>query len=136
MIHRAPFGSMERFIGLLIEHFAGDFPTWLAPEQARLLPVSDKFMDYANEVLAVLQGAGVRATIDAHPDKLGAKIRRAEVEKTTYALVIGGKDRDARTVSVRSRFSGDEGAVPLDTFIARLRDEIVTRKLMLRGKGR
>jgi threonyl-tRNA synthetase len=134
MIHRAPFGSMERFTGLLIEHFAGDFPTWLAPEQARLLPVSDKFMGYANEVHAALKSAGVRATIDTHPDKLGAKIRRAEVEKATYALVIGGKDQEARTVSVRSRFTGDEGAVPLDTFVARIRDEIATRKLMLRGK--
>jgi threonyl-tRNA synthetase len=134
MIHRAPFGSMERFTGLLIEHFAGDFPTWLAPEQARLLPVSDKFMGYANEVHAALKAAGVRATIDAHPDKLGAKIRRAEVEKATYALIIGGKDQEARTVSVRSRFTGDEGAVPLDTFVARIRDEIATRKLMQRGK--
>jgi threonyl-tRNA synthetase len=134
MIHRAPFGSMERFTGLLIEHFAGDFPTWLAPEQARLLPVSDKFMGYANDVFAALKAAGVRATIDSHPDKLGAKIRRAEVEKATYALIIGGKDQEAKTVSVRSRFTGDEGAVPLDTFVARIRDEIATRKLMLRGK--
>ena len=134
MIHRAPFGSMERFTGLLIEHFGGDFPLWLAPEQVRLLPVSDKFSAYTDEVYAALKGAGVRVTVDTHPDKLGAKIRRAEVEKATYALVIGGKDMDARTVSVRSRFTGDEGAIPLDTFIARVRDEIATRKLMLRKK--
>ena len=134
MIHRAPFGSMERFTGLLIEHFGGDFPLWLAPEQVRLLPVSDKFSAYTDEVYAALKKAGVRVTVDSHPDKLGAKIRRAEVEKATYALVIGGKDMEARTVSVRSRFTGDEGAIPLDTFVARVRDEIATRKLMLRKK--
>ncbi|MGH8017894.1 MAG: threonine--tRNA ligase [Opitutaceae bacterium] len=134
MIHRAPFGSMERFTGLLIEHFGGDFPLWLAPEQVRLLPISDKFMAYTNEVADAMKSAGVRATVDTHPDKLGAKIRRAEVEKVTYALVIGGKDQDARTVSVRSRFTGDEGAIPFESFIARLVDEIATRKLMLRQK--
>jgi threonyl-tRNA synthetase len=134
MIHRAPFGSMERFTGLLIEHFGGDFPLWLAPEQVRLLPVSDKFMGYAREVAEAMKAAGVRVVIDSHPDKLGAKIRRAEVEKVTYALVIGGKDQEARTVSVRSRFTGDEGALPLEGFVARLRDEIATRKLMLRSR--
>ena len=134
MIHRAPFGSMERFTGLLIEHFGGDFPLWLAPEQVRLLPISDKFMPYANEVAVAMKAVGVRVAVDAHTDKLGAKIRRAEVEKVTYALVIGGKDQDARTVSVRSRFTGDEGAIPFEAFIARLKEEIATRKLMLRRK--
>ncbi len=134
MIHRAPFGSMERFTGLLIEHFGGDFPVWLAPEQVRILPVSDKFSDYAGEVASLLRAAGVRVAIDTHPDKLGAKIRRAETERPTYALILGGKDRDARTVSVRSRFTGEEGALPLDAFLARIRDEIASRKLMLRTK--
>ncbi|RME69359.1 MAG: threonine--tRNA ligase, partial [Verrucomicrobia bacterium] len=135
MIHRAPFGSMERFVGLLIEHFGGDFPVWLAPEQVRILPVSEKFADYTAEVENTLKAAGVRVTVDASADKLGAKIRRAELEKAAYALIVGGKDRDARTVSVRSRFTGDEGAIPLDAFTARIREEIATRKLMMREKS-
>jgi threonyl-tRNA synthetase len=134
MIHRAPFGSMERFTGLLIEHFAGDFPLWLAPEQVRLLPVSDKVMGYARSLLDVMKALNIRAAIDEQSDKLGAKIRRAEVEKVTYALILGGKEAEAKTVSVRSRFTGDEGAMPFDTFLARVREEITTRKLMLRKK--
>jgi len=94
MIHRAPFGSMERFVGVLIEHFAGDFPAWLAPEQVRVLPISDKVNDYAREIAGRLKAEGFRATIDEHSDKLGAKIRRTEVEKVPYALVVGGKEAE------------------------------------------
>jgi threonyl-tRNA synthetase len=129
MIHRAPFGSMERFVGVLIEHFAGDFPSWLAPEQARVVPISDKVIDYAREVVARLKDQGFRATLDEHSDKLGAKIRRAEVEKVPYCLVIGGKEAEAKTVSVRSRARGDEGVMPLEAYLEKLRTEVATRAL-------
>jgi threonyl-tRNA synthetase len=129
MIHRAPFGSMERFVGVLIEHFAGDFPTWLAPEQARVLPISDKVGDYAREVVTRLKDAGFRVTLDEHSDKLGAKIRRTEVEKVPYALVIGGKEAEAKAVSVRSRAKGDEGVMPFDAYVEKLRIEVATRAL-------
>jgi threonyl-tRNA synthetase len=129
MIHRAPFGSMERFVGVLIEHFAGDFPSWLAPEQARVVPISDKVNDYAREIVARLKDQGFRATLDEHSDKLGAKIRRAEVEKIPYCLVIGGKEAEAKTVSVRSRARGDEGVMPFEAYLEKLRTEVQTRAL-------
>ena len=129
MIHRAPFGSMERFCGVLIEHFAGDFPTWLAPEQVRLVPISEKTLDYAQAVLGQLKAAGVRASVDAHNDKLGAKIRRSELEKVPYTLVIGGKEAEAQSVSVRSRAKGDEGVIPTQQFIDRVTAEIRLRSL-------
>jgi threonyl-tRNA synthetase len=129
MIHRAPFGSMERFVGVLIEHFAGAFPVWLAPEQARVLPVSEKVSAYANEVAAALRAAGVRAGVDGSQDKLGAKIRLAQVEKVPYMLVVGGKEAESRQVSVRSRKSGDEGVLPLENFVERLKQEISERVL-------
>ncbi len=129
MIHRAPFGSMERFVGVLIEHFAGAFPVWLSPEQARVLPVSDKVAAYADEVAAVLRSAGVRAMVDGSQDKLGAKIRLAQVEKVPYMLVVGGKEAESRQVSVRSRKAGDEGALPLNQFVERIKTEISERVL-------
>jgi threonyl-tRNA synthetase len=129
MIHRAPFGSMERFVGVLIEHFAGSFPVWLSPEQARVLPVSDKVATYAEEVAAALREAGVRAQVDGSQDKLGAKIRLAQVEKVPYMLVVGGKESESRQVSVRSRKAGDEGALPLNEFVERIKTEISERVL-------
>jgi threonyl-tRNA synthetase len=108
MIHRAPFGSMERFTGILIEHFAGDFPLWLAPEQVRVLPVSDPLIPYAEEVRHALHEKKVRVTVDVHSDKLGAKIRRAETEKIPYVLIIGEKEAENRTVSIRSRLCTPE----------------------------
>jgi threonyl-tRNA synthetase len=120
MIHRAPFGSLERFIGILIEHFAGVFPLWLAPVQAAVLPVSDKFNDYAREVLAALRETGLRAEGDFDPDKIGAKIRRATLQKTPYMCIVGAKEQQAQTVSIRSRAAGDVGALPLDEAIERL----------------
>ncbi|MBE2181594.1 MAG: threonine--tRNA ligase [Chthoniobacterales bacterium] len=129
MIHRAPFGSMERFVGVLIEHFAGAFPVWLAPEQARVLPVSDKVAAYADEVAAALRGAGVRAVVDTSQDKLGAKIRLAQVEKVPYMLVVGGKEAESRQVSLRSRKAGDEGSLPLENFVERIKTEISERVL-------
>jgi len=128
-IHRAPLGTHERFIGFLIEHFGGDFPLWLAPEQVRLVPISDKQADYAKALHARLHAAGLRATIDEHPDKLGAKIRRAEVAKVPYALVLGGKEAEAQGASVRSRAKGDEGVHKFDDLLARLQHEVATRAL-------
>ena len=129
MIHRAPFGSMERFCGVLIEHFAGDFPVWLAPEQIRLVPISDKVGDYGRNLLAQLRDAGLRATLDEHSDKLGAKIRRAEIEKIPYTLVLGAKEAEAQAVSVRSRAKGDEGVMPFAQYLERVKQEVATRAL-------
>ncbi len=129
MIHRAPFGSMERFCGVLIEHFGGDFPAWLAPEQVRLVPISDKVNDYSRALLAKLRAENIRATLDEHSDKLGAKIRRAELDKVPYTLVIGQKEAEANSVSVRSRARGDEGVITADAYLAKLKSEIATRAL-------
>jgi threonyl-tRNA synthetase len=129
MIHRAPFGSMERFCGVLIEHFGGDFPAWLAPEQLRLVPISEKTLDYGRALLAQLKAAGVRAVLDEHNDKLGAKIRRAELDKVPYTLVLGQKEAEAHSVSVRSRAKGDEGVQPFAQFFDRLKAEIAARVL-------
>ena len=129
MIHRAPFGSMERFCGVLIEHFAGDFPVWLSPEQVRLVPISEKTLDYGRDLLAQLRAVGVRASLDEHNDKLGAKIRRAELDKVPYTLVLGGKEAEAKAVSVRSRARGDEGVQPFAEYLTRLQAEIATRAL-------
>jgi threonyl-tRNA synthetase len=129
MIHRAPFGSMERFCGVLIEHFAGDFPAWLAPEQVRLVPISDKVNDYGRGLLDQFKAAGVRATLDEHSDKLGAKIRRAELDKVPYTLVLGAKEAEAQSVSVRSRAKGDEGVMPFAAYLGKIKSEIATRAL-------
>ncbi|MEY4938565.1 MAG: hypothetical protein RIQ93_300 [Verrucomicrobiota bacterium] len=129
MIHRAPFGSMERFCGVLIEHFGGDFPAWLAPEQVRLVPISDKVIDYARALHSRLKAEGFRAVLDEHSDKLGAKIRRAELDKVPYTLVIGQKEAEANSVSVRSRARGDEGVAMVDAFVAKLKTEVATRAL-------
>jgi len=125
---------MERFCGVLIEHFGGDFPVWLSPEQVRLVPISEKTIDYGRELLALMRGAGIRASLDEHNDKLGAKIRRAEIEKVPYTLVLGGKEAEARSVSVRSRAKGDEGVLPFDQFLARIQEEVRTRALSEKKK--
>lgn len=127
MIHRAPFGSLERFTGVLIEHFAGDFPLWLAPEQVRVLPVSEKVAEYSTEVTRTLKEAGIRVHEDAGADKLGAKIRLAQLAKVPYMLVLGAKEATEKSVSVRSRRHGDLGAIPLSDLLSRLRTEIVER---------
>ncbi|MGA1487917.1 MAG: threonine--tRNA ligase [Planctomycetota bacterium] len=135
MIHRAPFGSMERFCGLLIEHFEGSFPTWLAPEQVRVLPVSERFLDYGNKVHEALRADGLRAEIDRSSDRVGAKIKNGADRKIPYLLVVGGKDEEAGTVSVRRHGVGDQGAVPLDEFRAMLRKEIEERALPPQPEG-
>ena len=127
MIHRVAFGSIERFIGILIEHFAGAFPTWLAPVQVKVLPISDKYMDYANKVLDELNAADVRAEVDSRAEKIGYKIREAQMQKIPYMLVVGEKEQEADLVSVRSRFAGDEGQKNLETFIADIQKEIADR---------
>jgi threonyl-tRNA synthetase len=129
MIHRAPFGSMERFCGVLIEHFNGDFPVWLAPEQIRLVPISEKVIEYGRDLLAQLRAAGLRATLDEHSDKLGAKIRRGEIDKVPYTLVLGQKEAEVKSVSVRSRAKGDEGVMPFADYLERVKQEVATRAL-------
>lgn len=129
MIHRAPFGSMERFIGILIEHFAGAFPTWLAPEQVRILPVSERFSDYGRKVEATLQAAGFRVHGDYRPEKIGYKIREAQLDKVPYMLVVGEKEQTAGTVAVRDRVEGDLGAIPVADFVARMEKEVKERRL-------
>ena len=128
MIHRVVFGSIERFIGILIEHFAGAFPTWLAPVQARILPISDKYMEYAESVKEKLDSAGIRAEVDRRSEKIGYKIREAQTAKIPYMLVVGQKEAEEGTVSVRSRAAGDEGAKPLDTFVTDILNEIAAKE--------
>ena len=127
MIHRVAFGSIERFIGILIEHFAGAFPTWLAPVQVKVLPISDKYMEYGKKVLAALDQAGIRAEIDERAEKIGYKIREAQMNKIPYMLVVGAKEEEQDLVSVRSRFAGDEGQKSLDAFIADIKEEIASK---------
>ena len=124
MIHRVVFGSIERFIGILIEHFAGAFPTWLAPVQVRVLPISDKYMDYAKKVEAQLDEAGIRVDVDTRSEKIGYKIREARKARIPYMLVVGEKEEAEGKVSVRSRFLGDEGQKDLGEFIAAIKEEI------------
>ncbi|MDD5706404.1 MAG: threonine--tRNA ligase [Kiritimatiellae bacterium] len=123
MVHRALLGSLERFFGILIEHYGGAFPVWLAPEQVRVLPLSEKQLDYGRRVADELRGGGVRVSVDEAADKLGAKIRRAQMEKIPYMLVVGGREAEAGVVAVRSREKGDQGAVPLATFMEQIRTE-------------
>ena len=127
MIHRAPFGSMERFIGVLIEHFAGAFPLWLAPEQARIVVVSQKFEEYGRQVEAQLREAGIRVSGDYRAEKIGAKIRDAQLELIPYMLIVGGREMENGEVSVRDRIDGDLGAMPIDTALAKFQDEIENR---------
>ena len=123
MIHRALLGSIERFFGILIEHYAGNFPVWLAPTQVRVLPVSQKFSEYAREATEAMKAAGIRARLDDDAEKLGYRIRRAELDKVPYAVIIGGKEAEARTVSPRKRLDGDLGAMPLEAFIEQVKRE-------------
>ena len=128
MIHRVAFGSIERFIGILIEHFAGAFPTWLAPVQVKVLPISDKYADYAKKVYEELQAAGIRVEMDTRSEKIGYKIREAQGQKIPYMLIAGAKEEEEGTVSVRSRFKGDEGSRTLEAFISDIKEEIKNRE--------
>ncbi len=127
MIHRAPFGSMERFTGLLIEHFAGKFPTWLAPEQVRVLPISDKVADFAEQVRARLASKFVRVKLDDAPDKIGAKIRNARLDRVPYMIVVGQREAEEGKVSIRHRELDVIGTMPVEAFIEALEQEISQR---------
>ncbi len=127
VLHRAVLGSLERFFGILVEHTGGNFPLWLAPEQARVLPVSEKVAEYAREVGEKLSAAGFRVTVDDSNDKLGAKIRRGEIEKVPALLVVGEKERAGGAVALRRHGSGDAGSRPLDALVAEMRDAVASR---------
>ncbi|MDB4712528.1 threonine--tRNA ligase, partial [Verrucomicrobiales bacterium] len=129
MIHRAPFGSLERFVAVLIEHFEGSFPTWLSPEQVRVLPISEKFSEQAAEQLNKLLRVGARATMDNSAEKIGAKIRLAQLAKVPYMLIIGANEVETNTISVRHRKRGDLGALCPEEFISQFKEEISSRSL-------
>jgi threonyl-tRNA synthetase len=129
MVHRAPFGSIERFVGCLIEHFAGSFPVWLAPEQVRLLTVTEAQNDYARRLESQLKEKDVRVTLDDSREKLGAKIRLAELAKVPYILTLGERESQSETVSVRSRKLTAPEVVPWPEFFHRLLEEITCRSL-------
>jgi len=128
IIHRAPLGTHERFIGFLLEHYAGKFPTWLAPLQVKVLPISDKFMEYANLVLNTLKKAGIRAEVDDRNEKIGKKIRDTEMMKVPYMLVIGEKEMNDNFVSIRRQGKGDLGSKELLSFVHELSQEISERR--------
>ena len=129
MIHRAPFGSFERFVGILIEHFAGNFPLWLAPEQVRVLPIGEQQQDYARAITDELRSHGVRVEMDRTGDKIGAKIRNAETDKVHTMLIVGHKEQEAGTVAVRVHGKGDQGAKPRAEVVARLLEDIKSRAI-------
>ncbi len=129
IIHRTSMGCYERTLAWLIEHYAGQFPTWLCPEQVRVLPISEKYADYAYEVSAKLKKAGILNTVDNRSEKIGYKIREARMDRLPYMLVVGQKEQEEGTVSVRSRFLGDEGSKPLDEFMTAILKEIATKEI-------
>ena len=131
IIHRAPFGSIERFVGILIEHFAGEFPLWLAPVQAAVLPIADLYAEYAKEVVAQLKEAGVRVEFDDRNEKIGHKIRDWELKKVPFMLIVGEKEKSANSVSVRQHKKGDLGAMSRDAFIAKVADLVQRKSLTL-----
>jgi len=124
MIHRAPFGSIERFVGTLIEQYAGAFPVWLAPVQVTLVPITDRHVAYAESVAAKLNAQGLRVEVDASNNRMNAKIRDAQKLKIPYMLVVGDKEEEAGAVAVRQRSGGDLGSISVDEFIARIKDEV------------
>ncbi len=129
MIHRAILGAIERFFGVMLEHFAGDLPLWLAPEQARVLPVSDKFLDAARALRSRLVGDGLRVEVDERPDKLGAKIRDGELAKVPVLLIVGQREAESGGASVRLRHRGDIGARTAEAIAATMTTAVSTRSL-------
>lgn len=130
-IHRAPLSTHERMIGFLLEHFAGNFPTWLSPVQAKIIPITDAQHEYANKILAKLKEEGIRAEIDDRSEKMQAKIRDAQMEKVPYMLIIGGREVESNAVAVRQRDGQDLGAMPFDEFLAKVKEQINTKSLNL-----
>jgi threonyl-tRNA synthetase len=129
IIHRTSMGCYERTLAWLIEKYAGKLPTWLCPEQVRILPISEKYFDYADKVFAELRKAGVDVQVDRRSEKIGYKIREARNEKVPYMLIVGEKEQEEGTVSMRSRYDGDAGAVALDKFVADITEEIRTKAI-------
>ena len=129
MIHRALFGSFERFIGIITEHFAGAFPTWLAPVQVKILPITDKQLEYAKKVQEELIEKGIRVELDERQEKVGYKIREAQMEKVPYMLIVGDKEIEANAVGVRARKDGDIGQMALEDFIEKINKEVQNYEL-------
>jgi threonyl-tRNA synthetase len=127
MVHRALLGSLERFFGVLVEHYAGAFPLWLAPEQVRVLPLTDRQRPAAEETVARLEREEFRVALDGSAEKIGAKIRDAQMAKIPYMLILGPREVESGTVAVRSRSAGDQGGVRLEAFIGRLREEVANK---------
>jgi threonyl-tRNA synthetase len=125
MIHRALMGSLERFFGILVEHYAGAFPLWLSPVQVRVLPITEKQNEYAEEVKNFLRQEGIRVEVDSRSEKIGYKIREAQMEKVPYMFVVGGRESESRAVSVRMRKDGDIGTMPLSDAINRVKREVI-----------
>ena len=128
-IHRAPLGTHERFIGFLIEHFGGNFPLWLTPVQVAVLPVSDKVIEYARDINAKLRKNFIRSNIDSRSEKIGSKIRNAELSKINVMIIVGEKEQAQNKITVRKRFIGDTGTTDLNSFIAETKNEIKNRRL-------
>ena len=129
IIHRTSLGCYERTLAWLIEHYAGNFPTWLCPEQVRILPISDKYIDYANKVCDYLKKNDVDATVDARSEKIGFKIREARLDRIPYRLVVGEQEEAAEEVAVGSRFAGDEGKMSIKEFTDKICEEIRTKTI-------
>ena len=129
VIHRTSLGCYERTLAWLIEKYAGKFPTWLCPEQVRVLPISDKYEAYASEVEKELKKNGIQCSVDMRSEKIGYKIRETRLDKVPYMLVVGQQEETDKTVSVRSRFTGDEGVKPLDEFLDQICKEIRTKEI-------
>ena len=129
MIHRVVFGSIERFIGIITEHFAGAFPMWLAPVQVKFLPVADRHLDYVNKIKEQFENAGIRCEVDDRSEKVGFKIRNAQLEKVPYMILAGDKDIENGTISIRSRKNGDEGACTVEEFIKRAKEEVANKSI-------
>ncbi|MCH7906323.1 MAG: threonine--tRNA ligase, partial [Chloroflexi bacterium] len=127
VIHRAMLGTLERFMGVLIEHLAGAFPVWLSPVQAKIIPIADRHIEYGESVRLKLVAAGVRAEVDSGSDRMNAKIRAAQQRKIPYMLVVGDREQEAGQVAVRARSGGNLGAVSVDDFVAQITEEIATR---------
>jgi threonyl-tRNA synthetase len=128
VIHRAPFGSLERFIGILIEHYAGAFPLWLAPVQAVVMPITDAQLEYARTIERQLQEAGIRSHLDDRQEKINYKIRDAEMHKAPYMVIVGAKEAEQQVVAVRKRKAGDLGTMPLAALTQQLRTEIANKQ--------
>jgi threonyl-tRNA synthetase len=128
MIHRAIYGSVERFIGILIEHYAGAFPAWLAPVQARVLSISENNLEHCQQVVKDLKGKGIRAELDVRNEKIGYKIREAQMQKIPYMLVVGDQEMEDGTLAVRSRSTGKQEVLPIDQFAENILEEIASRR--------